>query len=177
MKIRPARMQEVPLLNALIERSATVLSAGFYTDAQTRAVNREVFGVDTQLVADGTYYVVEEDGAMVACGGWSKRSTPYGADHAKTEPDALLDPAVDAARIRAFFVDPAHARKGIGRALLRHCAAAAADAGFTRLELTATLPGVPLYAAEGFTPVHEIAHRMSDGTIVPFLKMERACRV
>jgi GNAT superfamily N-acetyltransferase len=137
-------------MEALIRRSGIDLSAGFYTPEQARAVTDHVFGVDTQLVQDQTYFVVEDDGAMVACGGWSKRRTLFGADRMKQEADPLLDPATDPARIRAFFVDPAAARRGYGRLLLTYCTEAAAAGGFTTLELAATLPGVPLYLACGF---------------------------
>ncbi|MGZ3183670.1 MAG: GNAT family N-acetyltransferase [Telluria sp.] len=174
MKIRPATLDDVPALNALIALSGVALSAGFYTREQAEAITREVFGVDTQLVRDGTYYRVDEGGELVACGGWSKRSTPYGGDHAKTEPDALLDPARDAARIRAFFVHPGHARKGIGRMLLEHCASAAREAGFARMELTATLPGEPLYLAAGFAQIERFVLPLPSGVAVELVKMGKA---
>jgi GNAT superfamily N-acetyltransferase len=176
MLIRPATMDEVPALNALIVRSARALSEGFYTPEQTDAVTREVFGVDTQLVRDATYYAVEEEGVIVACGGWSQRGAVCGGDGAKMGDDRLLDPARDAARIRAFFVDPGHARRGIGRALLQHCAAAAANEGFTRLELIATLPGAPLYAAAGFVPGEHFELQLSSAA-VPVIRMHRAVAV
>jgi GNAT superfamily N-acetyltransferase len=148
--VRAAVHADIPAMEALIRRSGIDLSAGFYTPEQARAVTDHVFGVDTQLVQDQTYFVVEDDGAMVACGGWSKRRTLFGADRMKQEADPLLDPATDPARIRAFFVDPAAARRGYGRLLLTYCTEAAAAGGFATLELAATLPGVPLYLACGF---------------------------
>jgi GNAT superfamily N-acetyltransferase len=151
--LRTATTIDIPAMQALIERSGVALSVGFYTDEQAAAVTREVFGVDSQLVADGTYFVVEDGATMVACGGWSKRSTAYGGDKTKTEPDRLLDPATEAAKIRAFFVDPGMERRGLGSLLMEHCSAEARAAGFGVLELTATLPGVPLYLARGFEPV------------------------
>jgi GNAT superfamily N-acetyltransferase len=151
--LRPALEVDVPVLRALIERSAAALSVGFYTQQQTDSVTREVFGVDSQLVADGTYYVIETDGAIVACGGWGKRSTSFGGDQAKSAPERLLDPATEAAKIRAFFVDPEWARRGLGSMLMTHCAAQAAAAGFGMLELVSTMPGEPLYRALGFTEV------------------------
>jgi len=173
--IRPATPADIPALEALIVRSATHLGTGFYTTAQTAALVREVFGVDSQLVADGTYFVVEEDGATAACGGWSRRSTRFGADRMKTAPDRLLDPATEPARIRAFFVDPAMARRGYGSALMRHCAAAAAAAGFHQLELVATMPGVPLYLAHGFTEVERFDLALADGAVAaPMVLMQRA---
>lgn len=173
--IRPARPDDVPALEALIVRSATELGPGFYTSEQTAALVQEVFGVDTQLVADGTYCVVEADGQQVACGGWSKRSTKFGADKMKTAPDRLLDPATEPAKIRAFFVDPSAARRGYGSALVTHCAEAAAAAGFTQLELVATMPGVPLYLAHGFAVIEQFDLALADGAVVaPMALMQRA---
>jgi GNAT superfamily N-acetyltransferase len=172
--LRLALPADVPALEALIARSAHALSVGFYTQPQIDAVTREVFGVDSQLVADGTYFAVESDGEIVACGGWGKRSTGYGGDQAKSKPERLLDPATEAAKIRAFFVDPAMARRGLGTLLMAHCAQAAAAAGFTRLELVATMPGVPLYEALGFEPVERFDLALAQGTVmVPVLLMSR----
>lgn len=151
--IRAASAADVPALEALIARSARGLSTGFYSDAELEAVLNEVFGVDSQLIADGSYFVIELDGATVACGGWGKRSTGCGGDKAKKKPERLLDPALEAAKIRAFFVDPTMARRGLGSMLMDHCAAEAAAAGFTQLELIATLPGVPLYRTLGFVEI------------------------
>ena len=170
-RIRPAAAADVPALEALIERSARALSVGFYTPAQLDTVIAEVFGVDSQLVADGTYFVVECDGVAAACGGWGKRSTGCGGDKAKKAPERLLDPATEAAKIRAFFVDPAMARRGIASRLMAHCAAEAADAGFTALELVATLPGVPLYAKLGFEEVQRYDLALS--VPVPVVLMRR----
>lgn len=151
MNLRLATHADIPAIERLIEDSAIVLSRGFYDDEQARALTDQVFGVDTQLIADGTYVVIEDDGAIVAAGGWSRRDTLYGGDAAKPSTiDPLLDPAVDAARIRAFFVASSHARRGLGSRLMGHCAAAAWDAGFRALTLVATLPGVPLYRTFGF---------------------------
>lgn len=151
--LRTAVATDIPAMEALIARSGIELSAGFYTPAQAQAITAHVFGVDTQLVADHTYFVIEEDGQMLACGGWSKRATLFGADRTKQGADPLLDPATQPARIRAFFVHPQAARRGLGRQLLEHCSAAAAAGGFRRLELAATLPGVPLYTACGFSEI------------------------
>ena len=176
--IRPATLADIPVLQALIERSALGLSAGFYTLEQAHALTREVFGVDTQLVRDGTYFVVEdetrEDGTrIVACGGWSRRSTPYGGDRHKAAPDRLLDPATEAAKIRAFFVDPDMARRGLGSLLMQHCTGHALAAGFTALELTATMPGVPLYRAHGFVPVHDLSLSLGGGRVTAPLTLMR----
>jgi GNAT superfamily N-acetyltransferase len=171
--IRPATDEDVPALNALIERSARKLSRGYYTPPQIDAAVRYVFGVDSRLVADGSYLVVQEGDEIVACGGWSRRRTLYGGDQRPVGPDALLDPAIDAARIRAFFVAPEHARRGIGRLLLETCASAAAAAGYRRLELMATLPGVPLYATCGFRATGPRIDILPDGTALDFVHMER----
>lgn len=173
VRVRAATGADVDALRALIPRSARALSAGYYTAAEAESAIRHVFGVDTQLVADGTYLVAELDGALAGCGGWSRRRTLYGGDQHKAAADPLLDPATDAARIRAFFVAPEFARRGVGAALMRACAAAAHAAGFRRLELMATLPGIPLYEAFGFRRLEEVRERMPDGVLVPFVRMAR----
>jgi GNAT superfamily N-acetyltransferase len=172
-RIRAATPGDIPALNALIQRSARALSEGFYSTRQIESAIRYVFGVDSNLVADGTYFVVNDGAAIAGCGGWSHRRTLYGGDQRPVGSADWLDPAIDAARIRALFVAPEYARRGIGRLLLQTCTDAARAAGFTRLELMATLPGVPLYAACGFVPKQEVEDVLPDGTAVPFLKMER----
>ncbi|RSZ55275.1 GNAT family N-acetyltransferase [Massilia atriviolacea] len=171
--IRLARMSEKPLLEALIARSGIGLADGFYTPQEALAITREVFGVDSALVEDGTYFAIEDDGVVVACGGWSRRATDFGGDGAKHGTDRLLDPATEPARIRAFFVDPSMARRGLGGMLLNHCMAAAAQAGFTSLELVSTMPGEPLYLAHGFAAIEPIALRLSGGVIVRLTRMGR----
>jgi GNAT superfamily N-acetyltransferase len=172
--LRPATPADVPALEALIAESARGLSDGFYTPSQTEAAVTHFFGVDSQLVADGTYLVAETAGEPVACGGWSRRRALCGGDRAKAGgPDPLLDPARDAARIRAFFVHPAWARRGIGRLLLAACERAAAAAEFTRLELISTLPGVPLYAAHGYAADPPSTVRLADGTDLPVVRMTK----
>jgi len=171
--LRLARTGDVSTLNALIERSARALSAGFYTEQETESAIRHVFGVDTTLITDETYFVVEREHRVVACGGWSKRRTLYGGDQRPVGERSLLDPATDAARIRAFFVAPEAARQGIGRRLLDACIAAAAQAGFRQLELMATLPGVPLYAACGFREVERVSERLPDGVSLGLVRMTR----
>lgn len=175
LKIRAATTADIPALQDLIKRSGIGLSAGFYTPEQAEAITRDVFGVDTQLIADGTYFAIEDDTRIVACGGWSKRSTAYGGDQHKIAPDRLLDPATDAAKIRAFFVDPGMARQGLGSMLMQHCTEHALAAGFTSLELTATMPGVPLYQAHGFVPVHDLSLSLGGGQVaVPLTLMRKA---
>jgi GNAT superfamily N-acetyltransferase len=171
--IRAATMADVPALENLIELSVRGLSAGHYTAAQIEAALAEVFGVDTQLIADGTYYVVDGPDGPIAAGGWSARRNLFGGDRMKQDEDARLDPAVDAARIRAFFVHPAWARRGLARRLFDACASAATAAGFRSVELMATLPGEPLYRALGFVPAERVVLTLSGGVKVPFVRMTR----
>ena len=175
--VRAAAPADIPAMEALIKRSGIELSEGFYTAEQARAVTQHVFGVDTQLVADRTYFVIEQQGELVACGGWSKRSTLFGADRTKKGFDALLDPATEPARIRAFFVEPSAARRGLGRLLLQHCTDAAAEAGFHTLELAATMPGVPLYLACGFSEVDTFEITLPGPVQVPLTRMRKAIAV
>jgi len=175
--VRTALRADIPAMEALIRRSGIGLSKGFYTPAQARAVTDHVFGVDTQLVIDQTYFVVEDGGEMVACGGWSRRATLFGADRMKQEADPLLDPATEPARIRAFFVDPSAARRGYGKLLLAWCTDAAATGGFTALELAATLPGVPLYLACGFNEIQRLELDLPGPVRVPLVRMHKAIAV
>ncbi|MBI1808568.1 MAG: GNAT family N-acetyltransferase [Gemmatimonadetes bacterium] len=172
--LRTATADDIPALNALIERSARALSVGFYTPVEIDAAVRYVFGVDSRLVADGTYFVVEDDGAIVGCGGWSWRRTLYGGDQRPMDARDAADPAVEPAKVRAFFVAPERARRGIGRQLLTACFDAARAAGFRRVELMATLPGVPLYAAAGFMEIARVVDTLPDGTPLPFVRMGRS---
>jgi len=166
-------MADVPGLQRLIAQSGRELSAGFYTPAQADAITRHVFGVDTQLIADQTYFVIEQDGEMAACGGWSKRRTLFGGDQAKAGPDPLLDSAHEAARIRAFFVAPNRARRGLGTQLMKRCVAEASAAGFGTLELVSTLPGEPLYLASGFEIVERFELALPGSVQVPVSRMRR----
>ena len=170
---RLATFEDVPVLQQLIARSARGLSEGFYTPAQAESAIKYVFGVDSQLLIDGTYYIAETDDDIVACGGWSRRNTLFGGDQHKGVEDPLLNPATDAARIRAFFVSPDHARKGLGRMMIDLCETAAKNYGFTRMELGATLPGVPLYQAMGYSAVERIDLPLPDGEIMGIVKMEK----
>ena len=162
IKIRPATAADAPAISALIDVSVRRLSEGYYSEEEIERSLVRVFGVDSQLIADGTYYVAEEDGEIVGCGGWGRRATLYGGDQVERN-DAELDPATDAAKIRAFYVAPGHARRGIARQLLEVCEAAAVASGFRRAELAATLPGVPLYAAMGYSGDEEVASDLGDG--------------
>ena len=174
VRIRPATMDDVAALRALIAISAHGLGAGDYTPEQIAGALEGVFGVDSQLIADGTYFVAEAGGVPVGCGGWSKRATLYGGDAHGGRDSALLDPQSDAARIRAFFVHPDHARRGIARALLERCEAEAARTGFRELELMATLTGVRFYAAEGFAPGPTVDVPIARGLVLPCVSMRKA---
>ncbi len=171
---RLATNDDVPNLQALIARSARGLSVGFYTPAQIEAAATHVFGVDTQLVADGTYYVIDSPGGLAAAGGWSARRTLFGGDQMKQTEDPLLDPKTDAARIRAFFVDPQWARRGLASALYRACADAARASGYQRFELMATAPGVPFYEHLGFVALEHVELVLPPGVPVPFTRMGRS---
>lgn len=171
LHVRPATPTDEPALGVLIPLSVRALSRGEYSEAQIESALRHVFGVDTQLIADGTYFVAEEEGTLVGCGGWSRRRTLYGGDQMKQGEDPLLDPRTDAARIRAFYVHPGWARRGVGSALLEACFAAAREEGFRRLELRATLPGVPLYRALGFEVAERVEAVLPDGVTIPFVRM------
>ncbi|MFN8378252.1 MAG: GNAT family N-acetyltransferase [Anaerolineae bacterium] len=172
--VRLATLNDVDVLRALIALSARGLNLGDYTPAQVESILRYVYGVDTQLLLDETYYVVEESGIILACGGWSKRKTLYGGDQHKTSAeDNLLDPATDAARIRAFFVHPDWARQGIGSLLMETCEDAARRAGFHKMELMATLTGEYLYARFGFVVVGEEHVTLPDGEIMTVRRMTK----
>jgi GNAT superfamily N-acetyltransferase len=169
--LRAATLADVDALQALIVLSARGLSAREYAPEQVEGALRGAFGVDTQLIRDGTYFVVEAGGAMVACGGWSFRKTLFGSDTGDRRDPAELDPSRDAAKIRAFFVDPAHARRGIGTMLLERCESEARARGYTRMELMATLPGLKLYAARGYVPTGRVTHEMEPGLTIEFVPM------
>ena len=171
--IRLAATADIPALQKLIAASVRGLSEGYYSPKQIESSIKYIFGIDTQLLADGTYYVIEADNTIVACGGWSKRKTLYGGDQHKSTADPLLDPKTDAARIRAFFVDPAWVRQGIGKMMINHCETEAMKNGFTAMELGATLPGEPLYKAMGYTSISNINADMPDGETLEVIKMSK----
>jgi GNAT superfamily N-acetyltransferase len=172
--LRRARREDVAALQRLIERSVRELGAAWYSSDQIASALRFMFGVDTQLIDDGTYYVVQQAEHIVASGGWSGRRTLFGGDQWKHGADAPLDPATEAARIRAFFVDPGSARRGLGRLLFDQCLTDARTTGFRRLELMATLPGEPLYRALGFAADERVELALPDDVQVPLVRMSRA---
>lgn len=170
--LRLAIPEDVPALRVLIAASARGLSRGDYSDAQIEAALRSAFGVDSQLVRDGTYFVADA-GEPVACGGWSFRRTLFGGDDQPGRQADALDPAREAARIRAFFVHPAWARRGLGRALLERCEAEARAHGFVAAELLATLPGLRMYAALGYTASEPREYPLPGGETITFVPMRK----
>ena len=186
--LRLAVPEDVPVLRELIEASVRGLQTEDYTSAQIEGALKTVFGVDSQLIADGTYIVaqaeptaIERTGAkhakpelmIVGCGGWSKRKTLYGSDHWTGREDALLDPPRDAAKIRAFFIHPDWARRGVGGMILQASEVAARAAGFTRYEMGATLTGAKLFGAKGYVAVRPISIPLVNGESLPVIHMEK----
>ncbi len=180
--------EDVPALRELIDKSVRGLQTLDYTPAQIEGALQTVFGVDSQLIADGTYIVAEVDRNTIAraeaarqpteliivgCGGWSKRKTLYGSDHWTGREDALLDPQRDAAKIRAFFIHPDWARRGVGSMILHACEDAARSAGFTRFEMGATLTGAKLFGARGYAAVKPISIPLANGELLPVIHMEK----
>ncbi len=172
--IRKATLDDRGALESLIARSARALTLGTYTPRQVETALRSAFGVDSQLITDGTYLVAEANGRIVGCGGWSRRRTLFGGDAQAHRDSAELNPKRDAAKIRAFFIDPAHVRQGIGRALLERCEAEARGGGFTRLELMAMLSGVDFYRAHGYTPGAPVQYELEPGLTIEFLPMSKS---
>lgn len=173
ISFRQATLADVPAIEALISESAHGLGAGDYSHAQIEAALRSAFGVDTQLLKDASYFVAEVNGELAACGGWSFRRTLFGSDARADRDPQTLDPATDAAKIRAFFVRPKFARQGIGTALLERCESAARARGFTRFELMATLPGVRLYEARGYRPGELVRWPLPGGPAIEFVPMSK----
>jgi GNAT superfamily N-acetyltransferase len=169
---RLATEGDVAALEPLVRSAIEELQRGFLDPAQIEA-SHQIMGLDRQLVEDGTYFVVEDDGALAGCGGWSRRATLYGGDHSAGRDASLLDPATDAARVRAMYTHPAFARRGVGRLVLARCEAAAAAEGFTRLELMATMSGRPLYEAYGFAPLEDVVESPG-GVDIPLTRMGKA---
>ena len=171
--LRKATLADIPQIEARIARSARGLSAEDYRPAQIEGALRGAFGVDTQLLADQTYFVAVGTGRIAGCGGWSFRSTLFGGDARAGRDSSMLDPRTQAAKIRAFFVDPADARRGIGTLLLEHCENEARAQGFSRAELMATLPGVKLYAARGYVGAPMVRFDVGQGESIEFIPMHK----
>lgn len=175
--LREATPDDTPVLRELIDLSVRGLQTSDYTPAQIDAALRSVYGVDSQLIADGTYFVAESHRSggplIVGCGGWSKRKTLYGGDQWTGREPELLDPEHDAAKIRAFFVHPDWTRQGIGSMILDACETAALAAGFSRLEMGATLTGVPLYRARGYVALEDLEVPLGGGSSLPIVRMRK----
>ena len=179
--IRHAVPADIPALRVLIDASVRQLQAQDYTPAQIDGALQTVFGVDSQLIADQTYFVAEAEGTPpegsdplpIGCGGWSKRKTLYGSDHWTGREDALQDPRHDAAKIRAFFIHPAWARRGIGTLILQTCEHAAKSAGFHRFEMGATLTGVKLFRARGYEALENLKVPLPNGEFLPVVRMSK----
>lgn len=152
---RLARQEDLPALRALMMLAIDQLQSDFLSPTQV-AASHGFMGLDTQLVADGTYFMIERDGALAGCGGWSRRATPFGHDSSPGRDNRMLDPASEPARVRAMYTHPEHVRQGVGRRILQLCEQAAAREGFSKLQLTATMAGVPLYRACGFSDVERL---------------------
>ena len=157
----------------MIAESARELSREYYSDAQVEAAIATVFGVDTTLIEDGTYFVVESDGELAGCGGWSKRKTLFGGDQFSSRDAGYLDPASEPAKIRAFFIHPGQARKGIARAILARCESEAQADGFRALELMATLPGIEFYKSCGFSATGDFELELREGVKLELVPMRK----
>ena len=170
---RLATRNDIPRLEELIPLSAHALQRGHYTPEQIDAAMGPVFGVDAQLIADLTYYVVEDDGKIIGCGGWSRRASKFGGDADREGPDPELDPKTDAARVRAFFIDPDYARSGVGSTILSTCEEAICDAGFKRVEIVATLPGEALYSRFGYETIEHFTIPLENAPAMAAARMTK----
>jgi GNAT superfamily N-acetyltransferase len=168
---RLAHREDLDALRALMEAAISELQKPFLDERQIVS-SRTIMGFDTQLIDDGTYFIVEANGSLAGCGGWSRRATLYGGDHSPGRSAVLLDPATDAAKVRAMYTHPHYARKGVGRLILSLCEAAARSEGFQRVELMATAAGEPLYRACGYEPGERIVDDRG-GSGVPLLRMSK----
>ena len=173
--LRKANTADLPAIEKLIEASVRGLQTQDYTSEQIDAALRTVFTADSQLIEDGTYFIVEQDGEMIGCGGWSQRKTLCGGDHHAVRENALMDPLQDAAKIRAIFVAPQWARQGTGSVLLKAAEDAAMAAGFRRLEMGATLTGVPVYLRRGYRKTETMTVPLDNGVTLPVVRMEKFC--
>ena len=170
--IRLALERDIPALSSLMETAIAELLRPFLAPEQLRG-SFEIMGIDTQLIADGTYFVAEQEGYIVGCGGWSRRATHFGGDHSARRDARVLDLKTEPARIRAMYTNPAFARRGVGRALLVHCEQRARLAGFIAAELVATLAGELLYRANGYEEIERFSEATSGGVGVPLVRIRK----
>jgi GNAT superfamily N-acetyltransferase len=166
-------MEEREAIRELIVESARRLSREHYNDQQIETAIVTVFGVDTDLIEDGTYFVAEIEGQLAGCGGWSKRKTLFGGDQYSSRNAGYLDPQSEPAKIRAFFIHPSHARKGVARAILSHCETEARAQGFRALELMATLPGIEFYKSCGFSATGDFDLELTEGVKLELVPMRK----
>jgi GNAT superfamily N-acetyltransferase len=171
--IRKATLADRPAMEQLIVASARGLSRADYSEQQIEGAINTVFGVDTNLILDGTYFVADNDGELIGCGGWSKRRTLFGGDQYATRDGSELDPNTEPAKIRAFFIHPDHARKGIARAILARCETEAKAAGFQSLELMSTLPGIKLYRACGYQEFDRVELEVGENLTIGLVPMRK----
>ena len=172
--IRKATLSDRPAISRLIKDSARSLSREDYSDAQIEGAIATVFGVDTNLILDATYFVADHNGELIGCGGWSRRKTLFGGDQYATRDGSYLDPRIEPAKIRAFFIHPQHARKGIARAILAACENEAKEAGFRSLELMSTLPGLKFYRACGYEGDRGVELSVGEGITIGLVPMRKA---
>ena len=171
--VRKATLDDKNAIQELIRLSARGLSVGHYTDEQTEGAIKTVFGVDTDLIDDQTYFVADSGGELIGCGGWSRHRTLFGGDQYASRDRGWLDPRTEPARIRAFFIHPAHARKGVGRAILNRCETEARAAGFRALELMSTLPGISFYRSCGYLGDEPTELQVGEGVTIGLLLMRK----
>jgi len=171
IRLRTALMTDCKPIERLIAVSIRKLGALDYSAEEIESALTSVFGLDTQLIADKTYFIVESSGLIVACGGWSFRETLFGSDAEQNRDPQRIDPSVGAARIRAFFVDPEYSRMGIGSMIMQHCEQEALHVGFRKLELMATLPGIKLYKKHGFVAGDPILYPLGNQLTIKFVPM------
>ena len=170
--LRLATPDDMPALRPLMDRAIRALLSPYLSPEAVEA-SFEIMGLDTQLIADRTYFAVEDQDRIIGCGGWSRRATLFGGDHTAGREPVLLDPRTEPARVRAMYTDPDHARRGVGRAVLDACESAAASEGFSRVQLAATLSGEPLYRACGYEVMEHFSAATSKGIAIPLLRMEK----
>jgi GNAT superfamily N-acetyltransferase len=172
--IRCALLSEIPALNEIIKISSKALSDQYYNHDEISGLNQYVFGADSELIADQSYFVVERDGIIIACGGWSRRKTLFGGDQCSDRSSGYLDPSQDAAKIRAFFIHADYARQGLGSLLMNHCEDEARKHGFQNIELMSTLPGIPFYEKHGFIGTELVNYTLPNGIVIKLKPMTKS---
>ncbi len=172
--MRTATHEDIPAIRELILLSVAGLQAETYSAEQRAGAMGSVYGTDEQMIADGTYFVIEREGKLIACGGWSWRRTAFGGDGGIAKDDTPLDPATEPARIRAFFIRPEHARQGLGTQILAECERRARSMGFRAMQMTSTLAGIPFYLRHGYAEKENLELPLGNGVTLPVVRMEKA---